>query len=183
LRQGIRSQELFNLTWRDVDFERRTIKIAKSKADHVQETPGRVTVLPWMTLVRLVYLMTDKEGRRRKVRADDRVFPMSQDALEQAFDRVKVRAGIKDLQFKDFRREANTRWGESETSLTDTQRKALMGHLGSSVDINDVYSAPNLRAIREKLDRQFRGVTFEEQFSEKIKLGISNFDIVAEQLQ
>jgi hypothetical protein len=136
-----------------------------------------------MTLVRLVYLMTDKEGRRRKVRADDRVFPMSQDALEQAFDRVKVRAGIKDLQFKDFRREANTRWGESETSLTDIQRKALMGHLGSSVDINDVYSAPNLRAIREKLDRQFRGVTFEEQFSEKIKLGISNFDIVAEQLQ
>jgi hypothetical protein len=77
----------------------------------------------------------------------------------------------------------NTRWGESEPPLTDTQRKAMMGHLGSSVDINDVYSAPNLRAIRDKLDRQFRGVTFEEQFAEKIRAGMSNFDIVAEQMQ
>jgi hypothetical protein len=59
----------------------------------------------------------------------------------------------------------------------------MMGHLGSSVDINDVYSAPNLRATRDKLDRQFRGVTFEEQFAEKIRAGMSNFDIVAEQMQ
>jgi Transposase DDE domain group 1 len=33
---------------------------------------------------------------------------------------------------------------------TDTQRKAMMGHLGSSVDINDVYSAPALKAIRRE---------------------------------
>jgi integrase len=178
---GMRSQELFNLVWRDIDFAWRTIRIGKSKTDHVQETPGRVIVLPWMTMARLVYLLLDKDGKRRKVRGEDRVFPMTQEALEQAFDRAKERAGVTDLQWKDFRREANTRWGESEPPLTDTQRKAMMGHLGSSVDINDVYSAPNLRAIREKLDRQFRGGTFEEQFAKKIKSGMSNFDIVAEQ--
>lgn len=177
LETGMRGDknEVFELQWGDIDFERRTIAIRTSKTDEHQESPGRTIVLPWMTMVRLAGLLDGK----KKVRRTDRIFPMTKGALQQAFDRAKVRAGCPDLQWKDLRREANTRFGEREPALTDTQRKAMLGHLDGSNDTNDIYSAPALRVIRQKLDMQFCGVTFEQRYAKKIKDGWTNFRIAA----
>lgn len=177
LETGMRSQEVYGLTWGDISFVKRMINIRKSKTDDGQEIPGRIIVLPWSTMVRLAGLAADKDGKQRKVKPTDRVFPMTQDALEQAFDRAVKRAGITGLQFRDLRREANSRWGEREPALTDTQRKAMMGHLGTSVDTNDVYSVAKLKKIRQKLDRQYHGAPFEEKYANLLEKGESYFTI------
>ena len=43
---GMRLQEIFNLTWFDIDSKRRRIEIKKSKTDHISDTAGRTIVLP-----------------------------------------------------------------------------------------------------------------------------------------
>src|SRR5262249_4373604 len=141
LETGMREQEVFNLQWRDIDFDKRTIKIRKSKTDHTQQSPGRTIVLPFNTLLQLSELRLNDA---KDAKPTERIFPMTQEALSQSFDRAVERAGLDDFEFRDLRREANSRWSEIEPVLSDTQKKLMLGQLGSSVDINDTYSAPNL---------------------------------------
>lgn len=41
----MRLQEIFNLTWQDIDFDNRRIEIRKSKTDHLSAYEGRTIVL------------------------------------------------------------------------------------------------------------------------------------------
>jgi hypothetical protein len=75
-------------------------------------------------------------------------------------------------------REANSRWDDLEPALTLTQRKTLLGQMGASGEINDVYSNSTLKLIRERLDRQTLGMTFEERYKDLLIFGTSVYDIV-----
>jgi integrase len=165
LETGMREQEAFNLQWRDIDFDKRTIKIRKSKGDSMHQSPGRTVVLPWNTMFILAEL---RFNRDKDAKPTDRIFPMTQSALSEAIDKTIERAGLEDFQYRDLRREANSRWDDLEPPLTKTQRKAMLGQLSSSDDINEVYSVSNLNKIRDKLDRQGYGKTFNEIFREQL---------------
>jgi integrase len=42
---GMRLQEIFNLTWKDIDPGKRRVKITKSETDHMNAYKGRTIVL------------------------------------------------------------------------------------------------------------------------------------------
>jgi integrase len=178
---AMREQEVLNLEWRDIDFDRRTITIRKSKMDYKQDVIGRRIVLPYHTMIDLVCLKEDIECYGDKGLSNtDRIFPMTQDALIQAFERTVERAGIKDLVYADLRREATSRWGDKEPSLTTSQMKLMDGHSQSDNDINTVYNIPALKEIRLKLDKQAMGMTFEEKYKVEIDNGWRVYDIIKE---
>jgi integrase len=69
LQTGMRLQEVANLRWNDVDFERRRITIRKSKTDKKLgdkgAKPGRIIVLPcdaMLALIKLWHHLNDEEG-------------------------------------------------------------------------------------------------------------------------
>lgn len=165
---GMRLDEIFNLTWEDLDFDKRTIEVIKSKTDHVSDYAGRTIV---MTLGASLYFLTLKFELRKKTDtwATGLIFPMTKDAFEQAFDEVLVRAEIKPdrrgekLQFRDLRREAGSRFDEA--GLTKSENELMLGHQGQ--DTNSIYIASKLKSIRDKLDKHMLGgKTFEEVLAE-----------------
>ena len=175
---GLREEEVFNLEWGHIDFDNRIIIVVKSKTDDGQVVPGRKIPLPFNTLVDLVCLKSTLEYEGIEVKTTDRIFPMTQSALIQSFEKVVNRAEIEDLTYRDLRHEANSRWDDIEPALTLTQRKTMLGQMGSSGEINDVYSQSNLKIIRQKLDRQAIQMTFEEKFKDELLNGFSVHDIV-----
>lgn len=173
---GMRRQEVFNLAWQDIDFEKRTIHIRISK------TGPRTIVLPFMAdllLKQLAYALANGEfadlvGPRPE--KSERIFPMTKGAFSQSFAEVRRRAGSKDLTFHDLRREAGSRFDEA--GLTTSEHDLMLGH--ASRDMASVYIASDLGRIRDKLDRHaFGGLTFDEMM-EKAKLeGVPPAGIVA----
>lgn len=177
---GMREQEIFNLTWADVDLEKRRIEIIKSKTDHVSEYAGRTIVLPFHALTMLAKLRLAQLSRLKiillrtaalkPVRTaapdlDGRIFPMTKHAFQQAFYDARERAKIgadrrgERLTFHDIRREANTTF--EAAGLTAGERNLMMGHADASIDAT--YIAPSLQSIQDKLDRQaLGGMTFAE---------------------
>jgi integrase len=170
---GMREQELFNLRWRDIDFRRRVIHIRKSKTDHLQQFAGRRIVLPWGAMRWLAMLKLSEE---LEASASDRVFPMTQGAFMQAFDAAVKRAKLDDLEYRDLRREAASRWDELEPPLTKAQIRLMLGH--SDGDTTDIYISSELKEIRRKLDMQSTGTTFEEKYAPEIAEGLTMVDII-----
>jgi integrase len=151
---GMRLQEIFNLTWEDIDFEKRRIEIRKSKTDHVSEYEGRTIVMTCRAGFELILLAIQLANRGRFNRSA-RIFPMTKGAFKQSFADVVKRAGInpkgeerKRLTFLDMRREAGSRMDEA--GLTKPMRDLQLGH--KNRDIDSVYVAPYLQSIQEKLD-------------------------------
>jgi integrase len=171
---GMREQEIFNLRWRDVDFRRRVIHIRKSKTDHLQQIAGRKIVLPWAAMRWLAMLKVSDE---LVAGASDRIFPMTQGAFMQAFDAAMKRAKLEDLEYRDLRREAASRWDELEPPLTKAQIRLMLGH--SDGDTTDIYIASELKEIRRKLDLQSTGTTFEEKYAHEIAQGLTMVDIIS----
>lgn len=153
---GMRLDEIFNLTWEDLDFDKRTIEVTKSKTDHVSEYTGRTIV---MTILAGFYAAQLQFEIKLKTDTQPigRIFPMTKDAFEQAFDDVLERAEIKPdrrgerLQFRDLRREAGSRFDEA--GLTKSENELMLGHQGQ--DTNSIYIASKLKLIRDRLDRHF----------------------------
>jgi integrase len=168
---GMRLQEIFNLTWEDVDFERRRIVIRKSKTDHVSGGfKGRTIVLPIRAEYFLSQLAIALSGERRLV-PTDRIFPMTSGAFKQSWADVRKRAGIKDLTFHDLRHEAGSRFAEGKWYLSKPQHDRMMGH--NNRDMSSRYIHAELMEIQEKLDRQaLGGKTFEEWWPETAKANL-----------
>jgi integrase len=84
------------------------------------------------------------------------IFPMSKEAFKQAFKKLVVRSAkqypsLADLQFRDLRREAGSRFEEAE--LTKAEHDLMMGHKNS--DIKSTYTVAYRRSIQDKLDKYF----------------------------
>jgi integrase len=167
---GMRLQEMFNLTWQDVDIKKRRIEIRKSKTDHLTGVEGRTIVL---TLGAQSYLSSLRWSLRanRRFQNTDRIFPMTKGAFQQSWKDVLKRAGITDLTFHDLRREAGSRFDEA--GLTKAEHNLQMGHM--SRDMTSLYIHADLKSIQDKLDRYvLDGMTFDEAIQRKRAIVINN---------
>jgi integrase len=170
---GMRLQEMFNLTWDDVDIGKHRIEIRKSKTDHVSEYEGRTIVLPFVAEFLLMRLWVQFKAERFTSivgKMNHHIFPMTKDAFKQSWADVKKRAGITDLTFHDLRREAGSRFDEA--GLTKAEHDLMMGH--TNKDMTSLYIHADLKSIQAKLDRYapaLRGKT-REQVLEERKAGI-----------
>jgi integrase len=171
---GMRRQEIFNLTWKDVDVKKRRITIRKSKTDGITgNTKGTEIVLPFMAGMELMQLAVSLRhdgslpGPERITIAkpgklpEGKIFPMTGEAFTQAFGDVVRRAKIEDLTFHDLRRTANTNFIQAGLSLEE--RNIMLRHADKSM--NAIYQGRNvlLKKIQDTLDRhQLDGRTLAE---------------------
>ncbi|MEY9462205.1 integrase [Bradyrhizobium ottawaense] len=109
---GMRRGELLSIRWRDVDFTGSTVQILKTKNGH----PRRIPLTP--TAQRTL------EAIPR--RGTDKVFPITANAIRLAWERLRVRAGLRDLHLHDLRHEAVSRFFEMGLSVPEVA--LISGH-------------------------------------------------------
>src|SRR5262249_492524 len=100
---GLRRGELLKIEWKDIDFGKRTLNVRAE----ITKT-GKSRLLPvsrGMNFHFWLYRSRVPEGERAP---NERVFPISESALEQAWRRLCRRMGVTGLHFHDLRRTAGT---------------------------------------------------------------------------
>lgn len=110
LETAARRGEILTLTWADVDLRRRTAKV-------VGKTGGRQIPLSTAAMRLLEALPRSLEGR---------VFPVTVEALKQAYERAVTRSGIGNFTFHDLRHDALTRL--AKLGLSVLELRAISGH-------------------------------------------------------
>lgn len=111
---AMRRGEILALRWEQVNLSQRTAYIADSKTGVPRTIPlldGALGVL---------------ESLRDNADESGRVFPVSMEALKQAWERVRTRAGLEDFHFHDLRHEAISRF--CEMGLTLPEVALISGH-------------------------------------------------------
>jgi integrase len=108
---GMRRGELLSIRWRDVDFVSSTVQILKTKNGH----PRRIPLTP--TALRTLQSMTQ---------CDERVFPVTPNAIRLAWERLRTKAGLADLRLHDLRHEAVSRFFELGLSIPEVA--LISGH-------------------------------------------------------
>jgi len=108
---GMRRGELLSIRWKDVDLTAPNIRILKTKNGH----PRTIPLTP-----KAVDLLGSLE------RKDDRVFPVTPNAVRLAWERLRKRAGLEDLRLHDLRHEAVSRF--FEYGLTVPEVALISGH-------------------------------------------------------
>jgi integrase len=108
---GMRRGELLSIRWKDVDQTTRTIRILKTKNGH----PRTVPLTP-----KAVEILASLEKK------DERVLPVTPNAVRLAWERLRKRAGIVDLRLHDLRHEAVSRF--FEYGLTVPEVALISGH-------------------------------------------------------
>lgn len=116
LETACRRSELLSLTWSNVDLARRVALLPDTKNGHARGIPLSTKAVALLA------------GLPRSI--DGRVFPTTESALKQAYERAVARAGIKDLTFHDLRREATSRLAK-RLSLLDLAK--VTGHRSVNV--------------------------------------------------
>jgi integrase len=135
LATGMRRSEILALRWTDVAFEDRSLIIQLAKNRHGRTIPltmSAVDVLSGM----------DKSA--------DHVFPMSANAFRLAWERLRRRAGLRDLRFHDLRHEAISRL--FELGLTTPEVALISGHRDLRMLLR--YAHAQRQTILSKLDPQ-----------------------------
>lgn len=117
----MRRGELLAMRWGDVNWERNTIRIPVTKNGHPRIIPltpqGRQLLLEWAR----------RSGHEpRGFGAERSIFPVRENALRLAWDRLCKRAGITDLHFHDLRHEAISRFFEKGLSVPEVA--LISGH-------------------------------------------------------
>ncbi|MCC2977814.1 site-specific integrase [Sphingomonas sp. PL-96] len=108
---GLRRGELLNLTWAEIDLERRVAHIPRTKTGYARTVPLTDSAVALLRSLR---------------RSDAKVLPMSAMSLKLAWNRLRVRAGMPDLHFHDLRHEAISRF--AELGLSTVELAAISGH-------------------------------------------------------
>ncbi len=113
LATGMRRGEILSMTWKHVDFDRKTAHLPITKngeARTVPLNPAAIRILQ----------------QRGLTQPDAPVFPISKNAFRLAWDRVRTRAKIKDFRFHDLRHEAISRFFEFGLSVPEVS--LISGH-------------------------------------------------------
>lgn len=110
LETAARRGEILALTWRDVDLERKVVKVSgKTGSRTIPLSPACVSMLR--------SLPRSLEGH---------VFPVTIETLKQAYARAVARAGIQDFTFHDLRHDALTRL--AKLGLNILELRSVSGH-------------------------------------------------------
>jgi len=110
---GMRRGELLAMRWTNVNAEARTVYLPHTKngeARTVPLSPGALSIL----------------SRQKRIDGEDRVFPISANAVRLAWERLKRRVGIENLRFHDLRHEAISRFFEYGLNVPEVS--AISGH-------------------------------------------------------
>jgi integrase len=120
---GMRRSEVLSLTWPNIDLENRVALLPLTKNGEARRVPlssqamqvlqGRLKAAQWT-----------HEGLIGASR--EQVFPISANAVRLAWERVRQKAGIKDLRFHDLRHEAISRFFEIGLSVPEVA--LISGH-------------------------------------------------------
>ena len=112
---GMRRGEILGLRWEHIDWEHQRALLPLTKN-------GRSRWVPLSTLaLNELHLLP---------RTSDLVFPISDIAFRQAWDRLRKRVGISDLTFHDLRHEAISRMFEAGLNIPEVM--AISGHQTAS---------------------------------------------------
>ena len=131
---GMRRGEILSMKWDHVDLPQRAVLIPNTKNGHARTIPlssraaGILSELP---------------------RTNDRVFPVSGNAVRLSWGRVVERAGITDLHFHDLRHEAISRF--FELGLTTPEVALVSGHRDMRMLFR--YTHPVRSLVAAKLDQ------------------------------
>lgn len=109
---GMRRGELLSARWQNFDPEKRTLLIPMTKNGHPRKVP--------LDTAALAVIHRLRRGE------DDRLLPVSDEAVKLAWKRLIKRAGIVDLHFHDLRHEAISRF--FERGLTVPEVALISGH-------------------------------------------------------
>jgi integrase len=162
---AMRRQEIFNLTWNDIDDVHRRITIRKSKTDAVTGNKNVKIVLPALAKHLLITLAAIRAGGVEEFEFpsdNEKIFPMGEHAFSQAWDKMLKRAALKEkLHFHDLRREANIRFWRA--GLTPEERDMQMRHTTKSMN-RRYQGSQMLNDIQDKLDKAALGMTLDEAY-------------------
>ncbi|MBN7775942.1 tyrosine-type recombinase/integrase [Nitratireductor aquimarinus] len=114
LATGMRRGEILRVRWIDIDWHQRTLNIPLTKNGHSRVIP--------LTQAAVEILQDRRDGHRRT----ELVFPVSANAFKLAWQRLRHKAGVRDLRFHDFRHEAISRFFEVGLSLPEVA--LISGH-------------------------------------------------------
>jgi integrase len=134
---GMRRSELLRVEGRDVDLERRTLNIPKTKNGHPRTIP----------------LTREAVAILRQYPGEGHLFPITQNALRLAWERVRRRAGVKDFRFHDLRHETIS--SLFERGLTTPEVALISGHRDPRMLFR--YAHAMRAQILQKLDRDTSG--------------------------
>jgi integrase len=149
---ALRRQEIVDLCWEHVDFQRRRITVTKTKTDYKTGRKGFETVLPLPIQFLLEQLWSDLS---REEKPTGEIIPKSGDAISDAFDKAIVRARItRNVRFHDLRRTANTYLNP----ILNVEERNMMRGKARNRDMDARYTGNSLlNGIQDKLDRHFLG--------------------------
>jgi integrase len=131
---GLRRGEIVALRWRDVDFERRSIRVETSVASRTVTATkgGRSRAVPMVS--ELAAVLARLGQRRSQLDREDPVFPgvagdhLDGSALRRRFVLACQRAGVRVLRFHDLR---HTFGSLAINRVSVVQLQAWMGHADS----------------------------------------------------
>lgn len=150
LHTGMRRGEILNLTWKDIDFVRRVLRVMQSKNGEKRTIPMSQTVS--MTL----------RGSGKVIDISGRVFPISVRSLRDAYDKTLEKAGIKDFRFHDLRHTFATRLVQNGVDLYKV--KELLGHKTIVMTMRYAHHYPeSLRSSIDILDNCYNSATLKVQ--------------------
>jgi integrase len=130
---AMRQGELLKLRWQDINLTVRTAHLADTKNGDARTVP--LSSVATATLAQLPRSITG------------RVFPLTKNAVVQAFQRACQRAGVDDLRFHDLRHEAVSRLFEA--GLNPVEIAAISGH--RTLAMLSRYAHANAEELARKL--------------------------------
>lgn len=150
---GARRGSLLRVEWRDVDLKQRTVLLRGIKNSRNPEKIIDVAVgLSPRAIEILEALPRDKD--------EPRVFPITENALDGAFDRARARAGVEHFNFHDARHELAS--ALIEAGWSDSEVMAQTGHrdpksLRRYINLRKAYLADKLATVPRRGTKSAQG--------------------------
>jgi integrase len=133
LETAMRRGEILSLTWQDIDKDKRLAYLRDTKNGHPRFVP-----------------LTDRaiEAISHSDTCNQRVFPMTGNAVQLAWKRLKKRHGIEGVRFHDLRHEAISRF--FDMGLTVPEVASISGH--RTVSMLFRYAHADIDVLKNKLN-------------------------------
>ena len=133
LETAMRREEVTTLTWKQIDFNRRTITLLASDTKNrtsrtIPLSPQAIEILQALKMEQCSNQVQGGEtAPERPPEPSGRLFNLHPDAVTKAMTRACKRAGIEGLHFHDLRHEATSRLFEN-TDLDIMEIRSITGH-------------------------------------------------------